>query len=155
MRSHGSGLTGVAYTAPLERQVNVLSGLCGSGKTGILRELQRLGAEVLDLEALARHRGSAFGARTGHQQPTGHEFCAAISRCWTVCGAGPLWIEDEGPGLPPPANLFVPFFTTKPEGTGLGLVLARQIVEAHGGRLTLRDRSGGRGCRAAVTLPLT
>jgi nitrogen fixation/metabolism regulation signal transduction histidine kinase len=64
-----------------------------------------------------------------------------------------IWVEDEGPGLPPTANLFVPFFTTKPEGSGIGLVLSRQIAEAHGGWLGLVNREGGRGCRATLRLP--
>ena len=48
-----------------------------------------------------------------------------------------IWVEDEGPGLSNTANLFVPFFTTKPAGSGIGLVLSRQIAEAHGGSLVL------------------
>lgn len=60
-------------------------------------------------------------------------------------------IRDEGYGLPETANLFVPFFTTKPGGSGIGLVLSRQIAEAHGGSLTLID---GRGCEARIRLPL-
>ncbi len=63
-------------------------------------------------------------------------------------------VSDEGPGLPNTANLFVPFFTTKRGGTGIGLVLSRQIAEAHGGTLTLENRSGGRGCLARLRLPL-
>jgi len=54
-----------------------------------------------------------------------------------------VFVEDEGPGLPESANVFVPFFTTKPNGSGIGLVLARQIVEAHGGSLVLEPRAGG------------
>jgi signal transduction histidine kinase len=62
-------------------------------------------------------------------------------------------IQDEGPGLSNTSNLFVPFFTTKPGGSGIGLVLSRQIAEAHGGSLDLRNRSDGRGCEARLTLP--
>lgn len=62
-------------------------------------------------------------------------------------------IEDEGPGLADTANLFVPFFTTKPTGSGIGLVLSRQIAEAHGGSLTLVNRRDRRGCQAVLRLP--
>jgi nitrogen fixation/metabolism regulation signal transduction histidine kinase len=65
-----------------------------------------------------------------------------------------LLVEDEGPGLPNTTNLFVPFFTTKAVGTGIGLVLSRQIAEAHGGSLTLQNRRSGPGCEARVRLPL-
>jgi nitrogen fixation/metabolism regulation signal transduction histidine kinase len=65
-----------------------------------------------------------------------------------------LLVEDEGPGLPNTTNLFVPFFTTKAVGTGIGLVLSRQIAEAHGGSLTLQNRLSGPGCEARVRLPL-
>jgi two-component system nitrogen regulation sensor histidine kinase NtrY len=69
-------------------------------------------------------------------------------------GSAIVLVEDEGPGLPESANLFVPFFTTKPEGSGIGLVLSRQITEAHGGTLALENRLDGAGCVAAITLPL-
>jgi nitrogen fixation/metabolism regulation signal transduction histidine kinase len=59
-----------------------------------------------------------------------------------------LSIVDDGPGLSNTTNLFVPFFTTKPGGSGIGLVLSRQIAEAHGGSLTLENRQGCRGCEA-------
>jgi PAS domain S-box-containing protein len=62
-------------------------------------------------------------------------------------------IEDEGPGLDSTANLFVPFFTTKPAGSGIGLALSRQIIEGHGGQLTLENRSDSKGARATVRLP--
>ena len=64
-------------------------------------------------------------------------------------------VVDEGPGLPDTSNLFVPFFTTKPTGSGIGLALGRQIAEAHGGTLTLENRMAARGCRAVLRLPLT
>jgi two-component system nitrogen regulation sensor histidine kinase NtrY len=63
-------------------------------------------------------------------------------------------VEDNGPGLANPANLFIPFYTTKPGGTGIGLILALQIVEAHGGALTLTNRSDTHGCCAEVRLPV-
>jgi PAS domain S-box-containing protein len=65
-----------------------------------------------------------------------------------------VWVEDDGPGLSDTENLFVPFFTTKPNGTGVGLALSRQIAEAHGGTLTLENRPGGRGGVARLRLPV-
>jgi two-component system, NtrC family, nitrogen regulation sensor histidine kinase NtrY len=65
-----------------------------------------------------------------------------------------LFVQDEGPGIANAANLFVPFFTTKPGGSGIGLVLSRQIAEAHGGSLTLANRQAERGCQASLQLPL-
>jgi len=65
-----------------------------------------------------------------------------------------VWVRDQGPGLPNTANLFVPFFTTKPSGSGIGLVLSRQIAEAHGGTLSLQNAPEGAGCEARLTLPL-
>ena len=62
-------------------------------------------------------------------------------------------VQDDGPGLANSGNLFVPFFTTKAGGTGIGLVLSRQIAEAHGGQLTLENRSPGPGCEARLRLP--
>ena len=65
-----------------------------------------------------------------------------------------LWVEDEGPGLSNTGNLFVPFLTTKPGGSGIGLVLSRLIAEAHGGSLMLENRDDRIGCRASLRLPL-
>jgi nitrogen fixation/metabolism regulation signal transduction histidine kinase len=64
-----------------------------------------------------------------------------------------LTIEDNGPGLGNPANVFVPFYTTKPAGSGIGLVLSRQIAEAHGGSIELLNRTDEKGCQARVVLP--
>jgi two-component system nitrogen regulation sensor histidine kinase NtrY len=74
---------------------------------------------------------------------------------WKREGRGfELWIDDEGAGLTNASNLFVPFFTTKPGGSGIGLLLSRQIAEAHGGSLTLENRIDRRGCRAYLRLPI-
>jgi len=78
----------------------------------------------------------------------------AVAVSWKRHGARlEISVEDEGPGLSNTANLFVPFFTTKPGGSGIGLVLSRQIAEAHGGSLDLRNREEGRGCEARLVLP--
>jgi nitrogen fixation/metabolism regulation signal transduction histidine kinase len=62
-------------------------------------------------------------------------------------------VEDDGPGLARTDNLWTPFFTTKPHGTGIGLVLSREIVENHGGNISLQNRIGAKGCVASVRLP--
>lgn len=64
-------------------------------------------------------------------------------------------VLDDGLGLSGSDNLFVPFFTTKPGGSGIGLVLARRIVEGHGGSLALANREDRRGCVARIELPLS
>ncbi|MBL8196975.1 MAG: ATP-binding protein, partial [Blastocatellia bacterium] len=65
-----------------------------------------------------------------------------------------ICIEDEGLGLANTSNLFVPFFTTKPQGSGIGLVLSRQIAEAHGGTLSLQNRPNDKGCEARLRIPM-
>lgn len=79
----------------------------------------------------------------------------AVHVRWSLDG-GVLRLEvlDSGPGLSGTDNLFVPFFTTKPGGTGIGLVLCRQIAEAHEGTLSLENRNDGPGCMARLELPL-
>ena len=74
---------------------------------------------------------------------------------WTRNGSHlEVAIEDEGPGISNTTNLFVPFFTTKPGGSGIGLVLSRQIAEAHGGTLVLENRTDRAGCVARLRLPM-
>jgi two-component system, NtrC family, nitrogen regulation sensor histidine kinase NtrY len=73
---------------------------------------------------------------------------------WALAGGSvAVVITDDGPGVADTANLFVPFFTTKPTGSGIGLPLARQIAEAYGVSLSLRNRRQGRGAEAVITLP--
>ena len=78
-----------------------------------------------------------------------------VGLTWFVYGTMlEVRVLDEGPGVSGTANLFVPFFTTKPGGSGIGLVLSRQIAEAHGGQLVLENREGKSGCVARLLLPL-
>jgi signal transduction histidine kinase len=63
-------------------------------------------------------------------------------------------IEDRGMGIANSENLFVPFYTTKPAGSGVGLALAQQIARAHGGEIVLVNREDGEGARATIRLPL-
>jgi two-component system nitrogen regulation sensor histidine kinase NtrY len=74
-------------------------------------------------------------------------------RWLTRSGKLHILVEDEGPGLGDTGNLFVPFYTTKPGGSGIGLVLSRQIAEGHGGSLVLESRGAGQGVRARLVLP--
>jgi len=84
------------------------------------------------------------------------ETSGSVRVAWAAApGAVSIVVEDEGPGVADTANLFVPFFTTKPNGSGIGLVLARQIAEAHGGSLIVRNRKAARGAEAVITLPAT
>ncbi len=80
----------------------------------------------------------------------------AVRVGWSLVGQDlEVSVQDDGPGVPESANLFVPFFTTKPAGAGIGLVLSRQIAEAHGGVLSLANRTDARGCVARLRLPRT
>lgn len=84
------------------------------------------------------------------------ETCGGVHIDWSCSRSYlDLLILDEGPGISNSANLFVPFFTTKSAGSGIGLVLSRQIAEAHGGSLTLENRTDRRGSQARLRLPLT
>jgi two-component system, NtrC family, nitrogen regulation sensor histidine kinase NtrY len=73
--------------------------------------------------------------------------------CRETASCVEILVEDEGPGIMNPANLFVPFFTTKPDGSGIGLPLSRQIAEAHNGTLVLMNREDRQGARALLRLP--
>ncbi|HET7039630.1 MAG TPA: ATP-binding protein [Gemmatimonadales bacterium] len=107
----------------------------------------QLSADADQIEqALINLVGNAVDAVTGGG--------GAVEVSWMVePRAVEIRVEDEGPGLPDAANLFVPFFTTKPSGSGIGLVLSRQIAEGHGGTLSVRNRTDRGGCVAVLRLP--
>ncbi len=100
------------------------------------------------MEAACSAREDAIAAGLPHEEP------AVIIRSRVEGDFLSVAIEDNGPGLTNPTNLFVPFYTTKKTGTGVGLVLARQIAEAHGGTLELRNRAETHGCEAELRIPL-
>jgi nitrogen fixation/metabolism regulation signal transduction histidine kinase len=103
---------------------------------------------------LVKNAAEATLSRPTDRSPSAGEGSVRVS--WTAEQTSlELAVEDDGPGVSDTANLFVPFFTTKPEGSGIGLVLSRQIVEAHDGRLTLVSRPDGRGAVARIRIPRT
>lgn len=89
------------------------------------------------------------------ERSTGARANTGVRVSWRrISGAVELQVEDDGPGVAQATNLFVPFFTTKSEGSGIGLVLCRQIAENHGGSVALANRENGAGCVATLRLPL-
>jgi len=79
----------------------------------------------------------------------------AVDVSWSIAdGSARIDVIDDGVGLAKTDNLWVPFFTTKPGGTGLGLVLCREIIENHGGEISLANRADARGCIARISLPI-
>lgn len=81
--------------------------------------------------------------------------CRPVHVTWRMAGTSvQILIEDQGLGIANTENLFVPFYTTKPAGSGVGLALAQQIARAHGGEIRLMNREDVEGARAIVRLPL-
>jgi nitrogen fixation/metabolism regulation signal transduction histidine kinase len=99
-------------------------------------------------------RNAAEAALEAHGEP-GAKPGPEVAVGWSVRGDRlRLWIHDNGPGVASTANLFVPFFSTKADGSGIGLALSRHIVEAHGGSIALRDRTDAEGAELVMELPL-
>ena len=79
-----------------EIKLNVLGGFTGSGKTFILEELKRLGEQVVDLERMAHHKGSAFGSLGERPQPSSQHFENKLFEYWRHLDLEqPVWVEDE------------------------------------------------------------
>ena len=103
----------------------------------------------------AEPEARAESEQADRQEGAGAGTAAAVCIGWSVSdGQVEVAVKDNGPGLVATANLFVPFFTTKPNGSGIGLVLSRQIAEVHGGTLSLANRADARGCVATLRLPI-
>jgi two-component system nitrogen regulation sensor histidine kinase NtrY len=104
--------------------------------------------------SLSPDAATANGARNGISNVS-QQANPSVEINWEI-GASEVVVNilDNGPGLTNASNLFVPFYTTKPGGTGIGLVLAQQIALAHAGSVQLVNRTGTHGCRACLHLPL-
>ncbi len=86
--------------------------------------------------------------------PQDDSTAAVRLRANEVADSVAIQVQDSGLGLSNTANLFVPFYTTKKSGSGVGLALVRQIAEAHGGSISLRNREDAPGCVAELILPI-
>jgi two-component system nitrogen regulation sensor histidine kinase NtrY len=104
--------------------------------------------------SLSPDAGSFLGNKNGGVSRDADQV-PSVEIAWELADAEVLiTILDNGPGLTNASNLFVPFYTTKPGGTGIGLVLAQQIAQAHSGSVQLVNRTDGQGCRALLRLPV-
>ncbi len=110
--------------------------------------------EQMMVNLLKNAAEAALEAATGTTASSG-EGNPEVVVSWQLSGNNvSVFIRDNGPGLSNPENLFVPFYTTKAEGTGIGLLLSRQIAEAHAGSIQLANRQDSHGCLATVLLPV-
>jgi PAS domain S-box-containing protein len=124
---------------------------CQGPQTTLLADADQL--EQLLINLLRNSADAVLGTGASSERDSGEK----ISVSWRTANRTQveILVADRGPGIANPANLFVPFFTTKQGGNGVGLVLSRQIAEGHGGTLVLENRSDGPGCVARLMLPLS
>jgi nitrogen fixation/metabolism regulation signal transduction histidine kinase len=142
----------VKRVAALESRVRV-SVNAGPDVT-LLADPDQLEQMLINLLRNAAEGVLEVGASPNGAKPHSAESGADVIFTWKLSENDVLLtIEDTGPGLMNPSNVFVPFYTTKPQGSGIGLVLCRQIAEGHGGSVELANRSEQRGCIVSVRLP--
>lgn len=135
----------VGRVARLETRVDVK--ITGGGELTLLIDPDQIQQALINLVRNAAEAALSPDAANGG--------AACVEIGWERVGnEAVIAIADNGPGLTNASNLFVPFYTTKPTGTGIGLVLAQQIAQAHRGVVELRNREdGATGCRAELRLP--
>jgi two-component system nitrogen regulation sensor histidine kinase NtrY len=134
----------IERTVPLERRMAV--GVVTTDDVTLCADADQLQQLIINL--IKNATDAAFDPDANNDEPVVEVGWSANDTHVT------LQVTDNGPGLANPSNLFVPFYTTKPEGTGIGLTLSRQIAAAHRGTVTLRNRNDGTGCIAEVIMPL-
>jgi nitrogen fixation/metabolism regulation signal transduction histidine kinase len=137
----------IRRVAKLETRLNVT--VASGNDIALLADPDQLAQALINLVRNATEASLSPDARKSPPQ------IAKVEIFWEVEQSEVLIaIVDNGPGLTNASNLFVPFYTTKPSGTGIGLVLAQQIALAHSGSVQLVNRTDGQGCRACMRLPL-
>jgi two-component system, NtrC family, nitrogen regulation sensor histidine kinase NtrY len=135
----------------IERNVQLWPGVVVSEASP--DELSLCGDEALLDQVLLNLIKNALEATAGARSVDAAALPVSIS--WHVLGRWlAIVVSDRGCGLPDGIDPFLPFVSSKPDGSGIGLALCRDVAEAHGGRLELVNRSDGPGCLARLTLPL-
>jgi two-component system, NtrC family, nitrogen regulation sensor histidine kinase NtrY len=148
----------VRQVAKLETRLDVA--VTGVADVALLADPDQLAQALINLvrnaaeASLSPDALSASRHKSGDAKQDTYQV-PSVEISWEIAGADVLiTILDNGPGLTNASNLFVPFYTTKPGGTGIGLVLAQQIAQAHSGSVQLVNRTDGQGCRAFLRFPV-
>src|SRR5881227_2164238 len=139
---------------PLKEEMDVSDAVNRAANLETLMPVQRQGGPMMTIRADAGQVEQALINLLHNAAEASMGTGGPVTIGWKEVEEGvEIFVLDEGEGIMNPTNLFVPFFTTKPDGSGIGLALSRQIAEAHGGTLTLANRVGARGAEALLRLP--